>query len=215
MNGTLGAPGSKGLRLALVVGLAGMASLAGWLVVKSLRREGVPVPTPSMPTESQSTTGGDGSSTTVLDSSEVVEVPEREEGSERSQASDTAKQKINELRAKMEGYAAIDGWSDTYAQFSAADLIREASVLQDALRKSTTDEIMRRFEAGQYEVVSTGPTISLKSSSFLEVFSIRPGKAGQWLKVLLPEAEFPTEYKLQAQIQWLHETARDRQFAGR
>jgi len=211
MEAPRGGSGSKRLNLLLVAGLAAIASLAGWLVVTTLRREAAPPTSLSMPQGGHSASEDAGSSAPVLDSTEALDVRENVEGSLQSPISESAEKcRIEELRAKMEDYAASEKWNETYSAYSWADLWRESEVLVEAMQLTTKPEFERRFEAGQYDVVGTDQKYAVKNFNPFEVSSLKTARGGLWLKVVLPEAEFQAEYKLKAQVQWLREESRKR-----
>lgn len=96
-------------------------------------------------------------------------------------------------------------WQDLYRAASPAEIRLEREALQEVLEKDTDPYYESSFQSGRYEVVgqyTSGTEYPLPvDTTVLSAFRFLPnGDVGM---VVLPEAEFPEQYRLKRQVEWL------------
>jgi hypothetical protein len=115
------------------------------------------------------------------------------------------------LHSKMLEYAAAKGWEQTYAGASPEELLHEQHVIIGTIRDALADEFNRRFQAGDYEIVSTDGSYRSDDYNPYDVYAVRWLSGGRVAKCIIPESGFESIYELKAQSVWLWDQAHERE----
>jgi len=197
--------------LLLLVPTTAAAVLTGWLASKAIRQgPALPIGPDSFSLKGDSHSGARGVALENVQTTSTDRNRTGVPGDVSASVQESSHARIARLREKMMEYAAADGWDKTYAKYSAEELLREQDIVDQAIVEATWGEFDRRFEAGEFESVTTNGTYTPEHFNPYDVHQIRFLGNGVVSTASLPEAGFEDVYKLKAQSAWLFTKSRER-----